>query len=179
MPRREIVDAGDCITRVSGEVSASSSRSSPLSQRVPAQSYPDHIIRLIVPFPAGGSNDVVARLIAPHLEKALGQTVIVDNRPAAGGIVGSDAVAKAAPDGHTLLLVASSHTVTPALNSKLPYNTERDFAPISLDQHQRDGVLRQPEGAGEQPRGIRRAREEEPGQSSTTRRRAPAARPTC
>jgi tripartite-type tricarboxylate transporter receptor subunit TctC len=99
---------------------------------VPAQAYPDHVIRLIVPFPAGGSNDVAARLIAPHLEKALGQTVIVDNRPAAGGIVGSDAVAKAAPDGHTLLLVASSHTVTPALSHKLPYSTERDFAPISL-----------------------------------------------
>jgi tripartite-type tricarboxylate transporter receptor subunit TctC len=89
-------------------------------------------MRLIVPFPAGGSNDVAARIIAPHLERALGQTVIVDNRPAAGGIVGSDAVAKATPDGHTLLLVASSYTVTPALNAKLPYDTERDFAPISL-----------------------------------------------
>ena len=91
-----------------------------------------HTIRLIVPFPAGGSNDVMARIIAPHLEQALGQAVIVDNRPAAGGIVGSDAVAKAPPDGHTLLLVASSHTVTPALNPKLPYNTEKDFAPLSL-----------------------------------------------
>jgi len=97
-----------------------------------AANYPTHTIRLIVPFPAGGSNDVMARIIAPQLEQALGQTVIVENRPAAGGIVGSDAVAKAAPDGHTLLLVASSHTVTPALNSRLPYNTERDFAPISL-----------------------------------------------
>jgi tripartite-type tricarboxylate transporter receptor subunit TctC len=97
-----------------------------------AEPYPTHTIRLIVPFPAGGSNDVMARIIAPQLEQALGQTVIVENRPAAGGIVGSDAVAKAVPDGHTLLLVASSHTVTPALNSKLPYNTERDFAPISL-----------------------------------------------
>jgi tripartite-type tricarboxylate transporter receptor subunit TctC len=97
-----------------------------------ADSYPSQTIRLIVPFPAGGSNDVAARLIAPHLEKALGQSVIVDNRPAAGGIVGSDAVAKAPPDGHMLLLVASSHAVTPALNPKLPYNTERDFAPISL-----------------------------------------------
>ena len=97
-----------------------------------AQTYPTHTVRLIVPFPAGGSNDVMARIIAPHLEQALGQTVIIDNRPAAAGIVGSDAVAKAAPDGHTLLLVASSHTVTPALNPKLPYNTEKDFAPISL-----------------------------------------------
>jgi tripartite-type tricarboxylate transporter receptor subunit TctC len=97
-----------------------------------AQTYPTHTIRLIVPFPAGGSNDVMARIIAPHLEQALGQTVIVDNRPAAGGVVGSDAVAKSAPDGHTLLLVASSHTVTPAINPKLPYNTETDFAPNSL-----------------------------------------------
>jgi tripartite-type tricarboxylate transporter receptor subunit TctC len=96
-----------------------------------AQTF-NHTIRLIVPFPAGGSNDVMARIIAPHLEQALGQTVIVDNRPAAGGIVGSDAVAKAPPDGHTLLLVASSYTVTPAINPKLPYNTEKDFAPLSL-----------------------------------------------
>src|SRR5712671_5265510 len=97
-----------------------------------AQTYPTHTIRLIVPFPAGGSNDVMARLIAPYLEQGLGQTVIIDNRPAAAGQVGTEAVAKAAPDGHTLLLVASSHTVTPALNPKLPYNTEKDFAPISL-----------------------------------------------
>ena len=97
-----------------------------------AEAYPNHVIKLIVPFPAGGSNDVAARIIAPHLEQALGQTIIVDNRPAAGGIVGSDAVAKAPPDGHTLLLVASSYTVTPALNPKLPYDSERDFAPISL-----------------------------------------------
>jgi tripartite-type tricarboxylate transporter receptor subunit TctC len=74
----------------------------------------------------------MARIIAPHLEQSLGQPVIVDNRPAAAGQVGTEAVAKAAPDGHTLLLVASSHTVTPAVNSKLPYNTEKDFAPISL-----------------------------------------------
>jgi tripartite-type tricarboxylate transporter receptor subunit TctC len=97
-----------------------------------SEPYPNRIVRLIVPFPAGGSNDVAARIIAPHLEQALRQTVIVDNRPAAGGIVGSDAVAKAPPDGHMLLLVASSYTVTPALNAKLPYDPERDFAPISL-----------------------------------------------
>ena len=106
--------------------------SSPAAAPVAADNYPSHTIRLIVPFPAGGSNDVVARIIAPHLEQALGQTVIVDNRPAASGIVGSDAVAKASPDGHTLLLVASSHTVTPAVTAKLPYDSERDFAPISL-----------------------------------------------
>lgn len=95
-----------------------------------AQTYPTQTVRLIVPFPPGGSNDVMGRLIAPHLEKALGQTVIVDNRPAAAGQVGTEAVARATPDGHTLLMVASSHTVQPALNPKLPYNSEKDFAPI-------------------------------------------------
>jgi tripartite-type tricarboxylate transporter receptor subunit TctC len=97
-----------------------------------AQTWPTQTLRLIVPFPAGGSNDVMGRLIAPHLEKALGQTVIVDNRPAAAGQVGTEAVARANPDGHTLLLVASSHTVQPALNPKLPYNSESDFAPVTL-----------------------------------------------
>src|SRR5688572_30525096 len=105
---------------------------SALATPAQAQTWPTQTIRLIVPFPAGGSNDVMARLIAPHLEKALGQTVLVDNRPAAAGQVGTEAVARATPDGHTLLLIASSHTVQPALNSKLPYNTEKDFAPITL-----------------------------------------------
>jgi tripartite-type tricarboxylate transporter receptor subunit TctC len=97
-----------------------------------SQSWPTQTIRLIVPFPAGGSNDVMARLIAPHLEKSLGQNVIVENRAAAAGQVGTEAVARATPDGHMLLLVASSHTVQPALNPKLPYNTEKDFAPVTL-----------------------------------------------
>jgi tripartite-type tricarboxylate transporter receptor subunit TctC len=94
--------------------------------------YPTHPIRLIVPFAAGGLNDVVARLIGPHLERSLGQPVIVDNRPAASGIVGTDAVAKAPPDGHSLLMVASSHAVVPATKSKLPYDAERDLAPIVM-----------------------------------------------
>ena len=94
--------------------------------------YPAHPIRLIVPFAAGGLNDVVARLIGPHLERSLGQPVIVDNRPAASGIVGTDAVAKAAPDGHWLLMVASSHAVVPATKAKLPYDAERDLAPIVM-----------------------------------------------
>ena len=97
-----------------------------------AQAYPNRPIRLIVPFPPGGLNDTAARLLQPHLEKALGQPVVVDNRPAASGIVGTDAVAKAQPDGHTLLMVASSHTVVPATNAKLPYDAERDFAPVAM-----------------------------------------------
>jgi tripartite-type tricarboxylate transporter receptor subunit TctC len=97
-----------------------------------AQSYPTHVVRIIVPFAAGGLNDTAARLIQPHLEKALGQTVIVENRPAASGIVGSEAVARAAPDGHTLLMVASSYTVLPATTTNLPYDSERDLTPIAV-----------------------------------------------
>jgi tripartite-type tricarboxylate transporter receptor subunit TctC len=97
-----------------------------------AQSYPTHVVRIIVPFAAGGLNDTAARLIQPHLEKALGQTVIVENRPAASGIVGSEAVARAAPDGHTLLMVASSYTVLPATTANLPYDSERDLTPIAV-----------------------------------------------
>jgi tripartite-type tricarboxylate transporter receptor subunit TctC len=95
-----------------------------------AQSYPDRPIRLVVPFAAGGLIDVAARLVAPHLEKSLGQPVVIDNRPAAAGMVGTDQVAKAQPDGHTLLMVASSFTVIPATRSKVPYDAARDLAPI-------------------------------------------------
>src|SRR5262249_11404123 len=91
-----------------------------------ARTYPNRPLRLIVPFAAGGLNDVVARLVAPYLERSLGQPFIVDNRPAASGIVGTDATAKAPPDGYTLLMVASSFTVVPATNPKLPYDAERD-----------------------------------------------------
>ena len=95
-----------------------------------AQIYPDRPVRIVVPFPAGGLNDVVARIIQPHLEKAFGQPVIVDNRPGASGSVGADAVAKAPPDGHMLLVVASSYTVTPATNPKMSFNAERDLAGV-------------------------------------------------
>src|SRR6478752_2581683 len=94
--------------------------------------YPSRPVRLIVPFAAGGLNDVVARLVAPYLERAFGQPFIIDNRPAASGIVGTDAAAKAMPDGHTLLMVASSFTVVPATHPKLPYDPERDLAPIAM-----------------------------------------------
>jgi tripartite-type tricarboxylate transporter receptor subunit TctC len=97
-----------------------------------ANAYPNRPVRLIVPFAAGGLNDVVARLIGPYLERSFGQPFIVENRPAASGIVGTDATAKATPDGHTLLMVASSFTVVPATHSKLPYDPERDLAPIAM-----------------------------------------------
>jgi len=97
-----------------------------------ADTYPSRPVRLIVPFAAGGLNDVVARLVAPYLEKSLGQPFIIDNRPAASGIVGTEATAKAPPDGYTLLMVASSFTVVPATTAKLPYDPERDLAPIGM-----------------------------------------------
>lgn len=97
-----------------------------------AQSYPNHVIRIVVPFPAGGLNDNIARIIQPFLQEELGQSVIIENRSGASGIVGTDFVAKSAPDGNTVAVVASSHTVTPATNAKLPYDTVRDFAAVGL-----------------------------------------------
>ena len=96
-----------------------------------AQNYPSQTVRIIVPQAAGGLNDISARLIQPHLERALKQPVIIENKPGAAGVIGTDAVAKAAPDGHTLLMVAGSLTVLAATNPKLPYDTERDLVPIA------------------------------------------------
>jgi tripartite-type tricarboxylate transporter receptor subunit TctC len=90
------------------------------------------IIRIIVPFAPGGINDTAARLLQPYLEKALGQTVIIDNRPGASGIVGTDAAARATPDGRTLVMVASSFTVLPATSARLPYDSLRDLTPVAL-----------------------------------------------
>jgi tripartite-type tricarboxylate transporter receptor subunit TctC len=90
------------------------------------------IMRIIVPFAPGGINDTAARLLQPYLEKALGQTVIVDNRPGASGSVGTDAAARAKPDGRTLVMVASSFTVLPATTARLPYDSLRDLAPVAL-----------------------------------------------
>jgi tripartite-type tricarboxylate transporter receptor subunit TctC len=96
-----------------------------------AQNYPIRPIRVIVPQSAGGSTDFVARVVGERLGEALRQPVIVDNRPGAGSINGTEIVAKAAPDGHTLLVVAASFTITPNIRKKLPYDTLRDFAPVS------------------------------------------------
>lgn len=92
--------------------------------------YPDRVVKLVVPFPPAGATDVVARLVAQKLTERLGQSVVVENRPGAGGSIGSDVVAKAVPDGYTLLMATTStHSIGPLL-SKLPYDPLRDFAPI-------------------------------------------------
>ncbi len=97
-----------------------------------AQSYPTRPIRIVVPFPPGGSTDLLARRIAEALAKTMGQPVVVENRPGAGGTTGADAVAKAAPDGHTLLMgVTGSNAISASLNPKLPYNPVSDFSPIT------------------------------------------------
>ena len=97
-----------------------------------AEDYPARPIRLIVPHAAGGSNDILARALIPRLTEILGQPIVVDNRGGAGGIIGTGLVAKAAPDGYTLLLADAPHGANPALYSKMPYDTLRDFASISL-----------------------------------------------
>jgi len=98
-----------------------------------AQAYPVKPIRLIVPFAAGGGNDNVARLVGKRLADGLGQPVIVDNRPGAGGVVGAELAAKAASDGYTLFLGGvGSHAINPNLHERLPYDPIRDFAPVAL-----------------------------------------------
>jgi tripartite-type tricarboxylate transporter receptor subunit TctC len=96
-----------------------------------AQNYPTKPIRIIVPQSAGGSTDLVARAVTPRLDDVLKQPLVVDNRPGAGSINGTDMVAKAAPDGYTLLAVAASFTITPNLRRKLPFDPVRDFMPVS------------------------------------------------
>ena len=105
---------------------------SSLAPPASAQTFPSKPVRLVVPYSAGGGADTTARLIAPKLQEALGQTVVIDNKPGAGGTIGDDAVAKAAPDGHTLLIGAFAHAVNPSLMPKMPFRTPEDFAPISL-----------------------------------------------
>ena len=99
---------------------------------VRAQSFPNKPIKLVVPYSPGGGADTTARLIAPKLQEALGETVVIDNRPGAGGVIGDETVAKAAPDGYTLLIGAFAHAVNPSLLPKMPFKTPDDFAPISL-----------------------------------------------
>jgi tripartite-type tricarboxylate transporter receptor subunit TctC len=97
-----------------------------------AQTYPSKPIRLIVPFPPGGATDIIGRTLAQKLSTQLGQTVIVDNKPGAGGTLGSAEAAKATPDGYTLLLATTStHSIAPSLYKNIAYSADKDFAPIS------------------------------------------------
>jgi tripartite-type tricarboxylate transporter receptor subunit TctC len=96
------------------------------------QAYPNKPIRLIVPFPAGGATDLFARTLSQKMGEKLGTTLVIDNKPGAGGAIGSDLAAKAPADGYTLLLATTStHSIGPAINAKLPYDAVRDFTPIA------------------------------------------------
>jgi tripartite-type tricarboxylate transporter receptor subunit TctC len=94
--------------------------------------YPERPIRLVVPFAPGGTNDVIGRIVGERLAARLGQPVVVDNRAGANSVLGSEIVAHATPDGHTLLIVAAGFAINPSLRKKLPYDTVRDFAPVGL-----------------------------------------------
>ena len=98
-----------------------------------AQTYPAKSVRMVVPFAAGaGSNDIMARLVAQKLTDAFGRQVVVDNRPGASGIIGTDIVAKAQPDGYTILMMSLTYTVLPSLFSKLPYDPVKDLTPVTM-----------------------------------------------
>jgi tripartite-type tricarboxylate transporter receptor subunit TctC len=98
-----------------------------------ADAFPSHTVKLVVPFPPGGSLDIVGREIAQKLTEAWGQSVVVENKPGAGGNIGADFVAKSAPDGYTVVMGAlSTHAVNPTLYPKMPYDAVKDFAPISM-----------------------------------------------
>jgi tripartite-type tricarboxylate transporter receptor subunit TctC len=101
------------------------------AQAASAQAWPSKPVTLVVPFPPGGTTDVVARALAERLTQALGQTVIVESKPGAGATLGADMVAKSKPDGYTLLMGAVHHTIAGSIYKKLPYDFQKDFAPVS------------------------------------------------
>ena len=118
--------------RVPGSVAIALSVACFSSGAVCAQAYPSKTVRIVVPFAAGGGTDVIARYLAAGLTESLKHQVIVDNRAGANAIVGTEHVARAPADGYTLLFVSSPHMVNPSMYAKLPYDTLRDFAPVSL-----------------------------------------------
>jgi tripartite-type tricarboxylate transporter receptor subunit TctC len=96
-----------------------------------ADNYPIRPIRVVVPYPPGGGTDIVARIVGERLQASLGQPVVIDNRGGAAGVIGTGLVAKAEPDGYTLLLAPSSHVINPSIHANLPYDTVKAFAPIT------------------------------------------------
>jgi len=109
-----------------------------------AQQYPTRPIRLIVPAAPGGGTDITARSFVPQLAENLGQPMVIENRGGAGGVIGTDVVAKAAPDGYTLLMAYVSHATNPTLVTRLPYDTLKDFVPITLISHEPTVLVTQP-----------------------------------
>ena len=104
----------------------------PPAAQAQAQAWPDKPVRFLVPYPPGGGTDVIARIVQHKFQLALGQPIVIENRGGAGGSVGTEVVAKAAPDGYTVLFTLSSHTINPAIFTKLNFDTVRDFEPVGL-----------------------------------------------
>jgi len=102
------------------------------STACPAQKYPDRPVRVLVPFPAAGGTDILARLFLQKVSERLGANFVIDNRAGAGGTIGTEIVAKAPPDGYTILVCSSSHTINPSVYRKLGYDPIRDFAPVTM-----------------------------------------------
>jgi tripartite-type tricarboxylate transporter receptor subunit TctC len=103
-----------------------------LAANAMAQSYPTKPVRMIIPFPPGGSNDIVGRMIAMQLSERLGKQVVADNRGGAGGIIGTETAAKAVPDGHTLLMISAAYAFNPSLYKTLPFDPIKSFMPVTL-----------------------------------------------
>lgn len=102
----------------------------PLATLADPASYPDRPVKFLVPYPPGGGTDVIARIVQAKFQSALGQPIVIDNRGGAGGSLGTELVAKSAPDGYTVLFTLSSHTINPAIYPKLSFNTAKDFEPV-------------------------------------------------
>ena len=120
------------MTQIHGFVSALGLAAAVLAVPAQAQQYPSRPVHVVVPYPAGGPNDIIVRLVGRKLGEALGQPVVVENRPGAGGNIGTDSVAKSAPDGYTLVSVGPGALIINPLLGKVPYDTMRDFAPVTI-----------------------------------------------
>ena len=104
----------------------------PAAAQPAAHAYPDKPVRVIVPVAPGGSTDIIARIVLTKLAEAMGAPFVIDNRPGAGGLLGNEIVARAQPDGYTLLFTYAAHTIVPFIYRSVPYDVYRDFAPITL-----------------------------------------------
>ena len=147
-----------------------------------AQTYPDRPITLVVPYPAGGGNDVLGRLVAERMSKALGGTIIVENRGGAGGTIGTRQVAKSAPDGYTILIATSSLAINPALYPNVGYDPIKDFAPIGLLASGANVVLVHPSVPATSIAELIALAKKDPGKlnfASTGSARACISRPSC
>lgn len=129
--RRHLLSALPVLTPSASAPLAAGSLLGGFSSAHAQSSWPNKPVRLVIPFPAGGATDIIGRTLATRLSTSLGQQVVIENKPGAGGVIGADSIAKSAPDGYSVVLATgSTHSVGPALNPKLPYQADKDFLPI-------------------------------------------------